>query len=82
MSNVIIMEEKYFKKDGPIAFRLWMFGLALQQLKKTPNKEKATFLLGKVVEFSESAWISARGTKDERDDLQKVIDDLTNITLG
>jgi len=76
------MEEKYFKKEGLIAFRLWMFSLATDALKKNPNKEKAITLREQVVEFSESAWVSARGTKEERADLQSFIDDLTVLTIS
>ena len=76
------MVEKYFNKEGMIAFRLWMFALGLNALKQTPNKEKAAALCDRVVEFSESAWVSAKGTKEEKADIQSLIDDLTNITLG
>jgi len=82
--NPIIMPEelkkKYSQKEGEIAFRLWSFALTIAELETSPNKEKTENLYDKAVAFSSSSWMEIKATKEERDDLQKMIDRLTFLT--
>lgn len=71
------LKEKYFTKEGPIAFKLWVFAVAVEELSKGMNKSKAISLRERIIEFSESAWLTSRGTKEEKQDIQQMIDDLT-----
>lgn len=73
------LKEKYFRRDGPIAFRLWMYAVVIEELEKNPNKPKAISVRERIIEFSESAWVTTRGTTEERADIQKMIDNLTYI---
>lgn len=82
------LKEKYFKREGYTAFQLWMFAVTLDELSKTENelsktenKSKAASLRERVIEFSESAWMSARGTTDEKKDLQQIIDEVTCMAI-
>ena len=86
------IKEKYFPKEGYTAFRLWAFAAAMDELSKNAkamdelsknaNKSKAASLRDQVIEFSESAWMSAKGTKEEKDDLQELIDNLTVMAIN
>lgn len=75
------LKEKYFEREGYTAFKLWIFALALENLSKNANKSKAASLREKIIEFSESAWMSARGTTDEKKDLQQIIDEITCMAI-
>lgn len=74
---------EYLRKEGEIAFRLWLFTEAVQALKKAqteegvPCYEKVDKLYDKVVSFSDSSWMEVKSTPKEREDLQKLIDELT-----
>ena len=77
-----MMKKKYFEKEGEIAFRLWVFSLAVAELEANPNQEKARNLYDKVATFSTSPWMEIKSTEEERRDLQKLIDTLTLMTVS
>jgi len=76
------LKEKYFEKEGYTAFRLWAFAVAVEELSSKANCSKAASLRDQVIEFSESAWVSARSTAEERKDIQKLIDNLTVMAVN
>lgn len=83
MLNPVIMKlEDYFQKEGEIAFRIWGFMSMLNSLKENPNLEKAQRLYDKIITFSDSPWMEIKATQEERDDLQKVIDEVTLLTVA
>ena len=70
--NFKSMKSKYFKKQGEIAFRLWMFSSAYEQLLAAPNKEKTLNLIGKMENFEQV--VKANGTEEEHRDLKEMIE--------
>ena len=75
------LREKYFKKEGYTAFRLWTFAIAIEELSQKKNKAKVASLKEQVIEFYDSAWMSVRGTAEEKADLQKIIDEITVLEI-
>ena len=73
------MYTKYEKIQGEVAFRLWMFGLALAELERNPIEDKAVNLLGKVKAFAVSEIVQKQASQEEKEDLQKVIQRLLNL---
>ena len=76
------LREKYFKRDGYTAYRLWLFAVALEELSQENNRAKAGSLKDQVIEFFDSAWMSVRGTAEEKEDMQKIIDELTVLEVN
>ena len=70
------MHKKYYAIQGEVAFRLWMFGLALAELKKAPNMSKAQNLLIKVTSFIESGIVEKQATAEQLDDLKIIASEL------
>lgn len=68
------MNKKYFNATGEIAFRLWMFGNAVEVLEKTPNEEKSKNLKSKMEAFSEV--IAEKGTPENLKDIKELINKL------
>ncbi|MBP5698919.1 MAG: hypothetical protein J6W96_05285 [Alphaproteobacteria bacterium] len=87
MLNTIVMkelkelQEKYFKKEGVIAFRLWAFVTMTLELYDDPVEEKVEMLYGKVIDFYDSIWMETKATDEERKDIQKIIDVLTFLRI-
>lgn len=73
------MYTKYEKIQGEVAFRLWMFGLALAELERNPIEDKAGNLLGKVKAFAMSKIVQKQASQEQKEDLQKVIQRLLNL---
>ena len=73
------MYTKYEKIQGEVAFRLWMFGLALAELERNPIEDKAGNLLGKVKAFAMSEIVQKQASQEQKEDLQKVIQRLLNL---
>ena len=71
MKNIVM---KYFHVSGEIAFRLWMFANAVEELKRTPNQEKANNLRSKMKAFSKI--IGEEGTETEKEDIEALIEEL------
>lgn len=46
------MKEKYLQKEGELAYRMWLFSLAVEDLKNNPNPEKTSLLTAKLTSFS------------------------------
>ena len=59
------MKEKFFKSKGEIAFRIWMFLLALKEFKKQKNQEKLDNLYTKVTAFSVSELVLDTASEEE-----------------
>ena len=74
------MYKKYESIQGEVAFRLWMFGLALAELKKAPNMSKAQNLLIKVNTFIESGIVEKQATTEQKDDLRTIASELETIS--
>ena len=73
------MYTKYEKIQGEVAFRLWMFGLALAELEKNPIEDKAGNLLGKVKAFAMSEIVQKQASQEQKEDLQKAIQRLLSL---
>ncbi len=73
------MYTKYEKIQGEVAFRLWMFGLALAELERNPIKDKAGNLLGKVKAFAMSEIVQKQASQEQKEDLQKAIQRLLSL---
>ncbi|MBE6453523.1 MAG: hypothetical protein E7017_01385 [Alphaproteobacteria bacterium] len=73
------MYTKYEKIQGEVAFRLWMFGLALAELERNPIEDKAGNLLGKVKAFAMSEIVQKQASQEQKEDLQKVIQRLLSL---
>ncbi len=73
------MYTKYGEIQGEVAFRLWMFGLALAELERNPIKDKVGNLLGKVKAFAMSEIVQKQASQEQKEDLQKVIQRLLNL---
>ena len=73
------MYTKYEKIQGEVAFRLWMFGLALAELERNPIEDKADNLLGKVKAFAMSEIVQKQASQEQKEDLQKVIQRLLSL---
>lgn len=73
------MYTKYEKIQGEVAFRLWMFGLALAELERNPIEDKASNLLGKVKAFAMSEIVQKQASQEQKEDLQKVIQRLLSL---
>lgn len=67
---------KYQKIQGEVAFRLWMFGLALAELEKNPLEDKAKNLLCKMQAFATSEIVQKQATEEQKKDLQQAIERL------
>jgi hypothetical protein len=46
------MKKKYYEKEGELAYRMWLFACAVEEIKKTPNPEKKALLRAKLTSFS------------------------------
>ena len=68
------MKTKYFNQTGEIAFRLWMFANAVEELQKTPNAEKAENLKSKMLSFS--GIVKKKKQMEAFEDLRKLIKSL------
>ena len=68
------MKTKYFNQTGEIAFRLWMFANAVEELHKTPNAEKAENLRSKMLSFS--GIVKKKKQMEAFEDLRKLIKSL------
>ena len=78
--DVIIMKQKFFRKEGETAFRLWIFSMALAELKKQPqNAEKLNRVLEKVEEFTRSNWVKFNATDEEKKSLQTILTELQHL---
>ena len=73
------MYTKYEKIQGEVAFRLWMFGLALAELERNPIEDKAGNLLGKVKAFAMNEIVQKQASQEQKEDLQKVIQRLLSL---
>lgn len=74
------MKEKYFKASGETAFRLWIFSMALEELKKQPkNIEKTTALLEKVQKFANGNWVKFNASDEQKDDLNTILNELLKL---
>ncbi len=73
------MYKKHESIQGEVAFRLWMFGLALAELKKAPNSSKVQNLLTKVNSFIESEIVKKQATVEQKDDLRTIVSELENL---
>ena len=73
------MYTKYEKIQGEVAFRLWMFGLALAELERNPIEDKAGNLLGKVKAFAMSEIVQKQASQEQKEDSQKVIQRLLSL---
>ena len=74
------MKEKFFNQTGEAAFRIWMFSLAVEYLKKHPgNAEKVANLSEKVKTFASGNWVKFNATAEEKDNLQQILADLANL---
>ena len=73
----MLMKDKYFELTDETSFRLWMFSLALEELKKKPhNTGKVSNLLGKVATFANGNWVKYNASAEQKDDLNKVLTEL------
>ena len=59
------MKKKFFEAKGEIAFRIWMFLLALEEFKKQKNQEKLDNLYTKVTAFSVSELVIDTASEEE-----------------
>lgn len=59
-----------------INFRLWMFGLALTELKKHYNRSYEENLLGKVTAFTNSDAVTKHASEEQKEQLLKIISEL------
>jgi len=66
------MKEKYFEKDSPFSLLLWMYALALQELKKKPNFSKLLGLLCEVTRLLQSDSFTESASGEEKEDLAAI----------
>ena len=75
--DIMKMKKKYFAAQGETAFRLWIFSMALEELKKSPkNSEKTSTLLAKVKAFTEGNWVKYNASDEQKTDLNAILGEL------
>ena len=70
------MNKKYANATGETAFRLWMFSLGLEELKKNFNENKRAALLEKASAYERSRYVENNATAEEKHDLKQIVEDL------
>ena len=74
------MKQKFFNQTGETAFRLWIFSLALEDLKKQPkNAEKLSNLLNKVSTFARGNWVKFNASEEEKEALKSIVAELEQL---
>lgn len=68
----MLMIQKYFKRNGEIAFHMWVFASSLANLERLPNLGKVTILLSKVCAFGGSDMFKTNATAEEKADLEQI----------
>ena len=71
--------EKYFNREGTIAFKLWLYSIAIEALKKEPNLERVRFLHWEISQYLQSHWVRKKATEEERGDLQSIMAEIDDM---
>lgn len=76
------MVKKYLRSHDIAAYHLWVYAVALENLYQNPNAEKADFLLHEAYDYLKSYNFTFHADKDTKEDLQKIIDELTVLAIN
>ncbi len=63
-----------------VAYHLWLYKAGLENLLQQFNADFANMLLSDVCSYSECYMVETKATKEEKKELQHVIDELTLLT--